>query len=1085
MLVSARRSVIVAGALLAGLAADPGLLGRAVAAPAKAAAPGNAAQQFDAARRAIVDLMSSFPKRYPRGSEHLRRLDALAKQMAAAKPADAAARAAIAREALAAGNEALLANPLLDFEKLLLIRRRANNLALPTNWQSNSSLRATGYDNEIAVMSPARPGGKLTTLFKPDGGKFVGDVDLHFDAGKMLFSMPGANKRWQICEVKADGTGLREFPLILAGDVDNYDACYLPDGNVIFTSTAPMVGVPCVKGADHVSNLYHFNSRTGVVRQLSFDQDHNWCPTVTNSGRVLYLRWEYSDVPHYVARMLFQMNPDGTSQRAHYGSNSYWPNSMFYARPIPGDDTKFVAVISGHHDTRRMGELVLFDVSRGRREANGVVQRIPGYGKPVAPVILDGLVKRSWPKFLHPWPLSDKHFIVSCKPTPKSHWGIYLADVFDNLVLLAEQDGYALLEPIPFRPRRRPPVVASQVDPKRKDATIYLADVYEGPGLAGVPRGTVRKLRLFTYHFCYRGMGGQVNRVGMDGPWDIKRVLGTVPVEPDGSAFFGVPANTPISIQPLDAEGKAMQLMRSWTTAMPGESQSCTGCHEHPNAVVPGRATVAGRRGPSGITPFYGPTRGFSFKREVQPVLDRYCAGCHGPKGKAAPDFTARPDVPAAIPNNAYKTGSKFPPSYLALRRYVRGHTIESDMHLLEPLEFHADTTRLVQLLEAGHYNVKLDREGWDRLITWIDLNTPAHGTWAEIVGDRKVTAQRDRRRELMTLYAGRDENPEAIPPAAATVAPVAPDPLPPPPAEEVSCPNWPFDADEAARRQRHPGAEPWRVALGDDIALQLVRIPAGEFVMGAADGRPNEPPRKRVRIERGFWMGTYEVTNAQYARFDPAHDSRLEHGDFLQFSVRERGYPVNGPTQPVVRVSWEQAMAFCRWLSGRTGKRFTLPTEAQWEYACRAGTATDMWYGDCSAGFAATANLADATLQRMDRLGWGLPVGAVPPWRPAVVTVNDKHRVSAPVGSYKPNAWGLHDMHGNAAEWTRSACAPPPYAADDGSENPQADPRRVVRGGSWYDRPRRAGSAFRTGYRPFQSVYDVGFRVVCADAGR
>ena len=594
----------------------------------------------------------------------------------------------------------------------------------------------------------------------------------------------------------------------------------------------------------------------------------------------------------------------------------------------------------------------------------------------------------------------------------------------------------------------------------------------------------MKKLRLFTYHYSYRGMGGQIDRVGMDGPWDIKRVLGTVPVEPDGSAFFGVPANTPISIQPLDGHGKALQLMRSWTTAMPGESQSCTGCHEHPNAVAPARATIAGRRGPSGITPCYGPTRGFSFKREVQPVLDKYCVACHRPEGKAAPDFTVRPDIPVEVPNKGYKTGSKFPPSYLALRRYVRGHTIESDMHLLKPLDFHADTTRLVQRLEAGHYNVRLDRESWDRVITWIDLNTPAHGTWVEIAGAARVTAQRDRRRELMTLYAGRDEDPEAIAPAAAPVAPVMPDPLPAPPAGEISCPNWPFDAGEAARRQRQAGAEPWRVDLGDGIALQLVRIPAGEFVMGAADGQSNEPPRKRVRIERAFSMGTFEVTNAQYARFDPAHDSRLEHGDFLQFSVRERGYPLNAPNQPVVRVSWEQAMAFCRWLSETTGKSFTLPTEAQWEYACRAGTATDMWYGGRSDDFAAVANLADATLQRMEKLGWGLPVGAVPPWRPAVVTVNDKHRVSAPVGGYKGNPWGLHDMHGNAAEWTRSVYAPSPYAPDNGRENPRTDPRRVVRGGSWYDRPRRAASAFRTGYRPFQGVYDVGFRVVCADAG-
>ena len=141
------------------------------------------------------------------------------------------------------------------------------------------------------------------------------------------------------------------------------------------------------------------------MRQLCFDQDHNWCPTVLNNGRVLYSRWEYSDAPHYFTRLLFHMNPDGTNQSEYYGSNSMWPNSIFYARPLPGHPTKVVAVISGHHGVPRMGELVVFDPALGRHEAGGAVQRIPGRGQRVAPTIRDALVDDSWPKFLHPYPL--------------------------------------------------------------------------------------------------------------------------------------------------------------------------------------------------------------------------------------------------------------------------------------------------------------------------------------------------------------------------------------------------------------------------------------------------------------------------------------------------------------------------------------------------------------------------------------------------------------------------------------------------------------------------------------------------------
>jgi formylglycine-generating enzyme required for sulfatase activity len=1048
------------------------------AAPAAKAARPKAKTAIEPLRLAITDLIVSNDDKYPKGAEYLKRLDAIAKQLADGKETPE-----LVEKFQSLRSEALLANPLLNFEKLLLVRRSKKNLGLVSNWQSNSSLRGTGFDNDIAVLSPVSPKGELTTLFKPEGGRFVGDVDLDFDGDKMLFSMgSGSNGRWQICEIDAKGSGLRELPLITEKDVNNYDACYLPDGNIMFTSTAPFIGVPCVTGSSHVTNMYLLETKSGNIRRVTFDQEHNWCPTVLNNGRVLYLRWEYSDIPHYVARILFHMNPDGTDQKEYYGGSSYWPNSTFFARPIPGDTTKFVGVISGHHDTKRMGEMILFDTAKGRFEADGVIQRIPGHGKKVEPIILDGLVRRSWPKFLHPYPLNDKYFIVAAQPTSKSAWGIYLADVFDNMLLLKESPGNVLFEPIPFRKTTRPPVIPSRVDPTRKDAMMYMADVYSGRGLKGVPVGSVKKLRLFTYQFAYHGMGGQINRVGLDGPWDVKRVLGTVPVESDGSAFFRIPANTPISMQPLDANGRAMALMRSWATAMPGETQSCIGCHERQNDAPPTKRTLAARRKPSEIVPWYGPTRGFSFKREVQPVLDRYCVGCHDGKPrkdkKVLPDFIARDAVHPQAKSKSYNNGTKFTPSYIALRSYVRAATIESDMHLLPPYEFHANTTCLVQMLDKGHHNVKLSAEAWDRLVTWIDLNTPAHGTWREIVGEKKVSNQLARRRAMMKLYASIDENPEEIALPAKKLTPIIPAATP---AElrNITAKGWPFSPAQAAKMQNALKTSKMSVDLGDGVKLDMVWIPAGEFVMGSISGYGDELPRTKGVIAKGFWIGSLEISNAQYALFAPKHDSRLEHGDFLQFSTRERGYPVNGPTQPVCRVSWNSAMKFCDWLSKKTGKAFTLPTESQWEYACRAGSDGPMSYGAMDADFATLANLADQSLRKMDTLGWGLPSGAVPEWKPAIAAVNDGHRVSAPVGGFKANAWGLHDMHGNVAEWTRSVYKPYPYTDADGRNALKDVSKRTVRGGSWFDRPARATSSFRLPYEAHQKVYNVGFRVV------
>jgi formylglycine-generating enzyme required for sulfatase activity len=1046
--------------------------------------------EWKALELAIDDLCDSFKDRYRAGHDYRRRLgelkalhDALLHRNTAGPGIDSAEQRIVA-EFHRLRVEAMLANPLLDFNRLLVIKRRADKLGLPMNYQSNSSLPPNGYDNEIAVLSPLR-GGRLTTLFRPAGGRFVGDIDLNFDADRLLFSMPKENGRWRLWELKSNGTGLRELPCVPDTDVDNYDACYLPDGAIVFSSTAPMVGVPCVRGADHVANLFRLNT-DGRIRQLTVEQDHDWCPTVLPSGRVLYLRWEYADIPHAFSRILFSMNPDGTGQLEYYGSNSYWPASMFYARPVPNHPTQFVAIVGGHHDVPRMGDLVLFDLSRGRIEAEGAVQRIPGRGRKVEPVMLDLPIAQTWPKFLHPWPLSDKYFLVSCKPAENVPWGIYMVDVFDNVVKIYDEPGYAMLEPVPLCRTPRPPILPDRVDPSRRDAEVFLADIYAGPGLRGVPRGTIKSLRLVSYHFAYQGMGGEPDAPGLDGPWDIKTVLGTVPLCEDGSARFRVPAYTPISLQPLDSEGKAVQLMRSWFTAMPGETVSCSGCHEKQNSAPIGRPAQATLRGADEIRVWYGPARGFDFRREVQPVLDKHCITCHDGRQAARPKLTDRPPAPTQANKNSYNLASCFTPSYYELRRLVRTPTRESDMHLLPPWEFHADTTRLVQMLAKGHYGVRLDAEGWDRLVTWIDLNAPAHGSWTEICGERRVAPQQQRRRELRNRYTNRDDAPETILAAyhptaqrsagTDTKLPV----VGKPPTACDNLPGWPFAAAEARRRQEAAGETVLSIPLATGITLDLVRIPAGRFIMGQIDGLLDEQPQCEVSIDRSYWMGRMEITNQQYALFDPEHQSGLEYGDYIQFSPGERGWTLSRAKQPVVRVSWVQAMAFCRWLSAKTGRRFNLPSEAQWEYACRAGTATPLWYGTTDSDFSRAANLSDATHQVIDPFGWNGRPEVIPPWRPADTRFNDSSRVSAPVGTYSPNSWGLYDMHGNVAEWTRSAYRPYPYVDGDGRNNDQPKGKKVVRGGSWYDRPERCRSAFRQTYRAEQGVYDVGFRVIC-----
>lgn len=614
--------------------------------------------------------------------------------------------------------EALVkANPLLQFDKLMYLTRKGGQ-GLPQNWQSNSSISRTGYDTSLSVLNPADPAAAPQTIFHSDN-YFVGDLSLSFDGRRVLFSMPDAQKsdRYEVWEVGVDGQGLRDVTVAADNDYDNYDACYLPNGQIMFTSSRCYQAVPCT-GGDHVALMYLMNADGGNVRQLTFDQDHSWCPRVLNDGRVIYTRWEYNDIPHYFSRLLFSMNPDGTRQMAFYGTNSFFPNTMLYARPLPGSNSRIVCVISGHHGNPRMGEIAIIDGSDGEREAEGVERILPGRHRDVTNPIIDMYATGQWPQFVHPYPLSDKYFVVSCKPEADAPWGLYLLDVYDNLVPIRVEPGAALFEPIPLRATTTPPAIPPAIELSRKDATVYMYDVYRGAGLAGVPRGTIKALRVVEPVYRYWG-NGETHSIAIDGGWDVKRIIGTVPVAPDGSALFRVPANTPLMVQPLNKDGMAQQQMRSWFTAMPGETLSCVGCHERrSNTPGAGSRARAQRRKPAEIKPWYGPARGFGFVKEVQPVLERNCVTCHS---------AGRVD----LRNEPHPSG-RFSIAYHTLHPYVRRPGLESDIHMLPPREFEANTSPLVQMLKKGHHQVKLSGEDWDRLITWIDLNVPYGGDWRD-----------------------------------------------------------------------------------------------------------------------------------------------------------------------------------------------------------------------------------------------------------------------------------------------------------------------------------------------------------------
>ncbi len=990
-----------------------------------------------------------------------------------------------AEKALSLKREILLSNPLLDMDKLIVGRyqmgtsaRHSNPPSMgtpPNNWSNQTSASQSGFNASIEEFSNLRGDMKQRTIYKPHGTAPVPDIKLHWDADRMLFSMPEeGDHHWQVYEVGVDGSNFRQITKGTPEDLDYFDATYLPNGKIMAASNIGGQGVPCVSGDDQVGNFCLYDPKDDSMRRLTYDQDANWGPVVMNNGRVMYVRWEYTDLTHYFSRIVMHMNPDGTEQRSLYGSGSVFPTSIYDVQPLPDHPTQFIGIISGHHGTQRSGRLILFDPAKSRKEEKGMVQELPFSTRPIVPIVKDEMVDGVWPQFLKPQPLNKDYYIVTGKLAPNSLWGLYLVDVFDNLTLIAEYEGEGLIYGIPVIKRPTPPVIPEKVNMNSKEATVFIQDIYEGEGLPDVPRGTVKELRVFAYEYAYLKTSSDHVAQGIQSGWDIKRLLGTVPVEEDGSVMFTIPANTPISLQPLDSEGRAIQWMRSWLTGQPGETVSCVGCHEDQNSIPVPKRVMASTKAPQQLKIAEGGVRSFTFDLEMQPILDRNCVACHdGSNGMK--------DLRGGV-----KDKRGFGTSYLAIHPYVHRQGPEAGMKVLYPYEYHASVSPLVRMLKDGHYDVELTDSEWRTLYNWIDFNAPDKGTFkAKELPENSTFCQFDRRIDLNKKYSNgiyADWQQELKDYATYLDGKEKPAPVKPNYKEkkfkDVSVKNYPFNGNEYANKKGNQDRKVVEIAPG--VNVTFVRIPAGQFVMGKNEQNRNYAPAHKAEVKKAFWMSEKEINNEQFNTFFPEHSSRYVDQQWKDHVTE--GYEAFHPEQPVIRVSMNDAAAFCDEMAKKTGLNVMLPTETQWEWACRAGSDEDFWYGNMNTDFGKFENMSDSQMNNMAVSGVNpQPMGKDNPWyayysfHPKVETVDDGNMIMATPGSYQANPFGLYDMHGNVAEWTRSDFVTYPTTG----KNTGSSDKKVVRGGSWKDHPKEATSIVRKGYYPHQKVHNVGFRII------
>lgn len=673
-------------------------------------------------------------------------LTTLRRQTADLRALDDAARLELYREVRSLTREVALKNPLFGSRPVVFLKRRRFVCQMLHEY--------LGYYYDYADIAGGgayvleEPGrslatrdlisgrlrrGNYTTLAVSYDGETVYFAFAERAAKKPDFYSP-ERRCFHIFAMDADGANLRQ---LTHGPNDDFDPCPLPDGGLAFMSTRRGGFGRCHNPWEPLPayTLHRMDASGGSVRTLSFHETNEWHPSVLHDGRIVYTRWDYVDRSAANFHGIWVSNPDGTNPIALFGNYTTRINACFQPRAIPASHR--IIFVAGAHHADVGGSLVILDPKRisldpgsGENRFESLEVLTPEVCFPEAP---------GWPKsyFHSPWPLSEKYFLVafSFDPLPgmgpgvnrDNETGIYLMDRFGNMELLYREAGISCMYPIPLAPRPIPPAIPSTLNPNLGDeGEFMLADVKQShlPLPASRP---IRELRIFqvlpktTTHIANKP------RIGYANAESARMLLGAVPVEKDGSAFFRAPARKPLYFQAVDGKGRAVQSMRSVTYLQPGERRGCVGCHEPRGAAPPTNRPLAMARPPSRIRPGPDGTQPWSYPRLVQTILDRHCLRCHdgnGGKSSNEPVLTSEP-------------AGHFTRSYESLRPYVRwyewgGASISGTV--TRPEHIGADESPLTQILDdATHAEAtKLSEEERRRFSIWLDGNAAFYGTYGE-----------------------------------------------------------------------------------------------------------------------------------------------------------------------------------------------------------------------------------------------------------------------------------------------------------------------------------------------------------------
>ena len=599
--------------------------------------------------------------------------------------------------------QAFLDGPMAEVEEIVFAVRQPG----VDHWYGNFGYYATSEDHKVywakgRLCKLNLQTGLLTVLLEDLKGA-VRDPQVHYGGRRILFSYrKGNSDYYHLYEINVDGTGLTQ---ITAGPFDDIEPTYLPDGNIIFVSSRCRRWVNC--WLTQVATLYTCDSKGNNIRQISANIEHDNTPWPLPDGRVLYTRWEYVDRSQVSYHHLWTSHPDGTHQMVYYG-NMHPGTLMIDAKPIPGGN-KIVATFSPNH---------------GLPEHDGQVAVVSPEGGPDNLDFAE-VISGDAESYRDPFPITEHCFLVAEKTRLLILDGRGRQQEIFRLQPEWIKEGAQCHEPRPVLRRPRESVIPSAVDLEQPTGNMLLTDVYTGRRMEGVDRREIRSLMVVETLPKPINFTGGMEPLSYGGTFTLERILGTVPVLEDGSAFFTLPAHRSFFFIALDEAGNSVKRMQSFVSVQPGETIGCVGCHEE-RTYTPDHERVgtlhAVHGQPSPVTPMEGMPDVFDFPRDIQPIFDRHCLKCHDTSRRAG---------------GVLLTGDRGPMyshSYFMLtarQQVADGRNLAKSNYA--PRAIGAPASPLMEKLGPGHYGVDVSEQERRLVSLWIETGAPFPGTYAAL----------------------------------------------------------------------------------------------------------------------------------------------------------------------------------------------------------------------------------------------------------------------------------------------------------------------------------------------------------------